>query len=96
MKCCGRGNEEPNGKMSFEVITKIPNKLLSQKNIDFELCSEKQSLYVSCKWNSELHQSNLRRYYYDVQEIKSKPQIEFVSHIISGSRDMLHFISKEI
>lgn len=58
--------KETDGKLVLELITKLSNILLSQKNIYFEIYNKNQSIQLYCTWISEFHQTNLKRYYYKV------------------------------
>ena len=62
--------QEQDGKLVLELITKIPNILLSQKNIRLEISDKKQPMQLYCTWLCELSEPNVKRYYYEVHNMK--------------------------
>ena len=58
---------ELDNKLILVVITKIPNRLLSEKTIYFDIDDEKQPIHCFCKWFCEYIQPGLRKYYYYIQ-----------------------------
>lgn len=51
---------------TLEIVTKMPNPLLSNHEVVFEIADGEATLSFSCIWVGELHQYGLRKYWYRI------------------------------
>ncbi|MEG0452410.1 MAG: hypothetical protein RR428_00705 [Coprobacillus sp.] len=51
---------------TLEIITKIPNPILSNHETVFEIVDGESIVSFSCVWVGELHQRGLRKYFYRI------------------------------
>lgn len=60
--------ETEDGGRTLELVTKIPNEILSAPQVLLQIPDGEGEVQFPCLWTGQFHRSSLRRYLYRIQE----------------------------